>query len=146
MTTEVSEHAPTATVWDLQAAMVRMPQAEVETDHYFADGMYCRVVKHAKDVLIVGKVHRREHLFIVASGSVAIIQDGAERRIYHAPTILVSQPGTKRAALALEDSVVVTVHRTDTTNLDEIESELTEPDATALFDARNQPKSLEYKT
>ena len=26
----------------LQAEMVKMPQAELQTEHYFSEGMYCR--------------------------------------------------------------------------------------------------------
>lgn len=130
----------------LQAAMSKMEQYVPETEHYFADGMYCRVVKRAAGVVIVGKVHKREHFYMVVQGSVAVIQDGAERKVYHAPSIIVSRPGTKRAVVALEDSVCLTVHRTDKTDLGEIEAELIEPDDTALFGPDNQLKALEHQT
>ena len=133
-----------ATVLDLARVMAEMPQAEVETDHYFADGMYCRVVTRKADTLIVGKTHKREHFYMVVSGAVAVIQDGAERKVYRAPSILVSQPGTKRAVYALEDSVCLTVHRTDKTDLDEIEAELIEPDELARFGADNRMR-LEHQ-
>ena len=132
-------------VMGLQAAMRDMPQVECETDHYFADGMYCRVVKRAGGVLIVGKVHKCEHFYMVVKGRVAVIQDGAEERVYEAPSVIVSKPGTKRAVLALEDSVCLTVHRTDKTDLSEIEAELIEPDAGALFGPDNKAKALEHK-
>lgn len=135
-----------ATVHDLQRAMAAMPQYVPETEHYFADGMYCRVVKRAAGVLIVGKVHKREHFYMVVQGAVAVIQDGAERKVYHAPAIIVSQPGTKRAVLAIEDSVCLTVHRTDKTELSEIEAELIETDGEALFGPDNQLRALEHQT
>lgn len=137
---------PVANVADLQRAMLDMPQYVPETTHYFADGMYCRVVKREAGVLIVGKVHKREHFYMVVKGAVAVIQDGAERRVYEAPSIIVSKPGTKRAVIALEDSVCLTVHRTDLTDLDAIEAEIIEPDETALFGPGNQVKSLEHQT
>lgn len=130
----------------LQAAMATMEQYVPETQHYFADGMYCRSVFRPAGCLIVGKVHKREHFYMVVQGSVAVIQDGAERKVYHAPSIIVSRPGTKRAVIALEDSVCLTVHRTDKTNLAEIEVELIEPDDTALFGADNMPRALEHHT
>ena len=141
----VIEQPNAATVADLQRVMTDMPQYVPETEHYFADGMYCRLVKRAAGVLIVGKVHKREHFYMVVQGAVAVIQDGAERRVYEAPSIIVSRPGTKRAVLAIEDSVCLTVHRTDLTDLDEIEAELIEPDETALFNSGNQVKSLEHQ-
>ena len=128
-------------VWRLQKAMSSLPQAELVTTHYFADGMYARVLARPAGTLIVGKVHKREHFYIVTKGRVQVVTDEGTT-ILEAPTVLVSKPGTKRAVLALEDSVCMTVHRTDKTDLDEIEVELLEPDQTALFDARNNVKEL----
>lgn len=146
MTQDVTEvRDVSASVMALQNVMREMPQVALETQHYFADGMYCRVVPRPAGVLIVGKVHKREHFYMVVKGSVAVIQDGTERRVYEAPAIIVSRPGTKRAVIALEDSVCLTVHRTDKTDLAEIESEIVEPDDTALFGPDNTLKSLEHK-
>lgn len=127
----------------LQKAMLEMPQTELETVHYFADGMYCRAVIRPKGTLIVGKVHKKEHFYIVAKGSVEVASD-TETTIHHAGEVLVSTPGTKRAVLALEDSICMTVHRTDKTDLDEIEKEIVEEDSTALFDSRNKLKALSW--
>ena len=146
MTQDVTEvRDVSASVMALQNVMREMPQVALETQHYFADGMYCRVVPRPAGVLIVGKVHKREHFYMVVKGSVAVIQDGTERRVYEAPAIIVSRPGTKRAVIALEDSVCLTVHRTDKTDVAEIESGIVEPDDTALFGPDNTLKSLEHK-
>ena len=131
----------TADVWKLQEEMLKMPQASVETFHYFAEGMYARVVPRTAGTLIVGKVHKREHFYIVAKGRVQVGHD-----VYEAGTIMVSRPGTKRAVLALEDSVCMTVHRTNRKNITKIERDLVEPDPTAYFDALNQPKRKELKS
>ena len=126
---------------ELQQAMREMPQAALPTWHYFADDMYARVLPRAAGTLIVGKVHRREHFYIVAKGRVQVACDDTVCE-YEAGAVVVSRPGTKRAVLALEDSVCLTVHRTDERDLDEIERELVEPDETALYDARNELKGL----
>lgn len=128
-------------VFALQKAMMDLPQVELETEHYFADGMYARVIAREKDTVIVGKVHKREHFYIVMMGGVRVTTDEGVKDIW-APAVIVSKPGTKRAVLALEDSVCMTVHRTDKTELDEIEEELIEPDPLALFDSWNKPKEL----
>lgn len=117
----------------LQDAVSRLPQVELQTDHYFADGMYARVVTRLKGTVIVGKVHKREHFYIVAKGRVQV-----GKEVYEAGTVIVSQPGTKRAVYALEDSVCLTVHRTKKRNLDAIERQLIEPDRKALFDSSNK--------
>lgn len=134
---------PSDAVFALQAAMRDMPQVAIETQHLFADGMYARIVPRLAGTLIVGKMHKREHFYIVACGRVAVSDGDGPAVEYGAGTVLVSKPGVKRAVLALEESVCLTVHRTDSTNLDEIEAELVERDETALFDARNHPRALE---
>jgi len=123
----------------LQQAMREMPQTELQTDHYFADGMYARVLSRSAGTLIVGKVHKKEHFYIVAKGKVQVAS-GDDVRTYDSGSVIVSKPGTKRAVLALEDSICLTVHRTKKRDLDKIEHELVIPDQTALFDARNKLK------
>ena len=63
-------------------------------------------------------------------------------RRLQAGDVIESKPGTKRVTMAVVDSIGMTVHKTDKTDLDEIEAELIEPDETALFDARNQLKPM----
>ena len=52
--------------------------------------------------------------------------------------IIESKPGTKRVTMALTDAIGVTVHRIDKQDLNEIETELIEPDITALFNSSNK--------
>ncbi len=130
----------TALVRRLQAEMADLPQLELETLHFFCDGMYARVVARPAGALIVGKVHKKPHFYIVTKGRVAVTDGDGPAREYGAGAVIVSQPGTKRAVLALEDSICMTVHRTDKKNLEKMEKELIEPDATALFDATNRRK------
>lgn len=117
--------------------MSKLPQATLETKHYFADGMYCREVARPAGCTIVGKVHKKEHLYIIAFGTVTIVGDGY-RDTVTGPKVIVSKPGTKRAVYAHTDAVCMTVHRTDQTDLNEIEKELIESDDKALFDASNR--------
>ena len=57
--------------------------------------------------------------------------------------IIESKAGTKRVTLALSDAIGITFHKTEKTDLDEIEAELIEPDKLALFDANNKLKDSE---
>lgn len=124
---------------ELQKEAAKLPQAQLFTEHFFADGMYARVLFRPADTLIVGKVHRREHLYIIASGEVTVIGNGVKERIL-GPRVIVSSPGTKRAVYSHTDATCITVHRTDERDLDKIEAELVEEDETAMFDARNELK------
>jgi hypothetical protein len=125
---------------DLQAAAAKLPQCELLTEHFFADGMYCRSLFRPADTLIVGKVHKAEHFYIIASGTVTIVGDGY-RETVTGPKVIVSKPGTKRAVYAHTDATTMTVHRTDETDLEKIEAELIEEDESACFNAYNQLKN-----
>ena len=124
----------------IQAAISQMEQYEPETNHYFHGGMYCREVKRCEGALIVGKVHKKEHFYVVASGTVAVSQEGEPAKKITGPAVIKSSPGTKRAVLALTDAVCMTFHRVDSGTVEEAEKELVEDDSTAMFDAFNRVK------
>ena len=124
----------------LQAEMVKMPQAELQTEHYFSEsGMYCRKVFRPAGTLIVGKVHKHHHLFLCAMGEIIAWTENGMKRL-KAGDVVESKPGTKRVTLAVTDAIGMTVHRTDKTDLDEIEAELVELDETSMFDSGNNLK------
>lgn len=123
----------------LQSEMMMMPQADLPTEHYFSDGMYCRKVRRPAGTLIVGKVHKKDHFFLCAAGEIIAWSEKGMITL-RAGDIIESKAGTKRVTLAVEDSIGVTFHRTDKTDLEDIEAELIEPDDTALFDAHNKLK------
>jgi hypothetical protein len=128
----------------LQVAVSQMPQQEVPTTHTFADGIYVRQMRVKAGCVIVGKVHRQLHAFILQKGEMVLTGDGQDSRRVKAPAMMVSQPGVKRAAVALTDCVVTNVHIADLTDIAAIEREQTEPDPTALFDAYNHLKALKH--
>lgn len=142
MDLELISKAPSREQIDrLQAEMAKLPQAELETEHFFSPGMYLRRVYRPAGTLIVGKVHKKPHFFLCAKGEIIAWTEKGMRRL-QAGDVVESQPGTKRVTLAVTDSIGVTVHLTDKTDLDEIEQELVEPDDLALFDSSNKLKQI----
>jgi len=134
------EYVPTRAEIDrLQKEMSVMPQAELETEHYFSGGMYCRKLTRPAGTLIVGKVHKKDHFFLCAKGEIIAWSEGGMRHLY-AGDVICSKPGTKRVTLAVTDAIGITFHKTNKTNLDKIEKELIEPDELALFDSANKLK------
>ena len=121
--------------------MVKMPQAELQTEHYFSEGMYCRKLIRPAGTLIVGKIHKKSHFFLCAKGEIIAWTESGMRTLQPGD-IIESQPGTKRVTYAISDAIGITVHKTDKTDLDEIEAELIEPDETALFDSSNKLKEF----
>ena len=121
----------------LQAEILQMPQCQdMVTSHYFNGGMYCRKLWMPAGTVIVGKIHREAHFFLCSGGEVIAWSETGMRHMMPGD-VIESQPGTKRVILALTDAIVINVHKTDKTDLDEIEAELLEPEPAALFDAGN---------
>jgi quercetin dioxygenase-like cupin family protein len=125
----------------LQAEMVKMPQVELVTEHFFVPGMYCRRVYRPAGTLIVGKVHKQPHFFLCAKGEIIAWTEQGMKKL-QAGDVVECKPRTKRITLATQDSIGMTVHKTDKTDLDEIETELVEPDETAMFDSGNKLKAI----
>lgn len=126
---------------ELQRVMSTMPQAEgLITTHHFVPGQYLRKLWRPAGTVIVGKVHRAPHFFLCAMGEIAVSSGDGNWKTLNAGDVIESVPGTKRITVALTDAIGITVHKTDLTDLDEIEAELIEPDELALFDSKNELK------
>lgn len=125
-----------AKVIALEDEVRRLPQVELPTTHHFANGMYARVLELKAGYTIIGKVHKAEHLFILASGKLAVTVDD-QVMVLDAPMVVPSKGGVKRAGHALTDCVCINVHRTDLTDVALIEDELIEPDPKATYNALN---------
>jgi len=139
---EIIDETPTREQIDrLQNAMLAMPQAELVTEHQFSPGMYMRKLYRPAGTLIVGKVHKHPHFFLCAKGEIIAWSENGMKKL-QAGDVIESKPGTKRVTLAVTDAIGITIHRTDKTDLDEIEAELIEPDETALFDSSNKLKQI----
>ena len=129
-------------ILELQRAMMQLPQAEVITEHYFNNGMYVRKVHIKKDIIVAGKKHKTDHFFICVKGSIIQHTIDGTTTLY-AGDVLEVKSGIKRIVIALEDSIVLNIHRTDNTDLNELENELIEYDIPSLFDADNKLKFVE---
>ena len=133
-----------ATVEALQAAMLELPQYEPPTEHVFHGGMYCRQVTIPAGCTIVGKKHKQDHLFMVVSGEVRIVDDGQAQTLT-APAVLQSKTGVKRAIYAITDTVFLTVHATPAKDVEQAEQMLVEPDENSPFTIGNKLKIVELE-
>ena len=115
----------------LEKQMIKAPETiledgrpiELEVKHYFAPGVYARSVFIPAGALVTGKIHKTEHLNILAQGRIEISNLGESKEMV-APFIYVSPPGTKRAGYAHEDSLWITIHVTEETDLEQLENDL----------------------
>jgi hypothetical protein len=129
-----------AKVEALQVEVAKHDQYEAPTEHLFHGGMYCRQVWRPAGCLIVGKVHKKEHFYMVVFGTVAVTTDEGVKLIT-GPQVLCSKPGTKRAVYAETDALCMTFHRVESSTVEEVESELVEDDPLSMFSIGNKVKN-----
>ena len=142
----MSEVAERDKVLALQEELKHFPQVECPTFHHFCDGMYAREFHCPKDVVAVGKIHKRAGFFAVMSGTMLVTTNDVPR-VMKAGEFIITQPGTKRAVFGIEDSVCVTFHRVDSgTDMAAIEKELIEFEPGAMLDYDNKVKPLEIES
>jgi quercetin dioxygenase-like cupin family protein len=124
----------------LQSEVSKYEQYEAPTEHFFHGGMYCRQVWRPAGCVIVGKVHKKEHFYMVVFGTVIVTTDDGVKRIT-GPQLLCSSPGTKRAVYAETDALCMTIHRVESNDVETVESELVKDDPLSMFAVGNKVKN-----
>jgi hypothetical protein len=111
-----------AKILRLQDAMLAEPeQVECSVEHIFAPGLYARQMLIPKGTVIVGKIHKHAHVNTISKGRCSVMTEFGPKEIA-APCTFVSEPGTKRVVVALEDVIWTTYHPTEETDLEKIEA------------------------
>lgn len=111
---------PNLIVADLEKEMLEMPQADCPVAHHFGPGIYIREVTLPAGIFAVGHAQRYEHLNIMLTGKVAIV-DGDQVRVLEAPLIFTGKPGRK-VGYVLETCVWQNVYATNETDIDTLEA------------------------
>lgn len=119
----------------------RVASGEVQPDdspvkHYFSPidenygcCTYAREILLRKGSLVIGKIHRHQHLNIISKGKVTVFTEFGKKEL-EGPCTFVSEVGLKRAVYAHEDTIWTTIHLTahaGEENLDKIEDEVIAP-------------------
>lgn len=105
---------------------------ELPLKHSFAPGIYVREIFIPKGYVLTGKIHRHPHPNFLMKGEVIVVTEHKGRQHLKAPLSMISEAGTKRAVMALEDTVWITVHATEETDLQKIEDYVIAPSYEAL--------------
>ncbi len=113
-------------IYELQSAIATsgLPDAECPLQHSFIDGVYVRTIRIPAGTVLVGKIHKHSHANILSQGEVVVFTENGGREHLKGPLTMTSPAGCKRAVLALTDATWTTIHRTDSTDLAEIEREV----------------------
>jgi hypothetical protein len=90
---------------------------------------YARQIFIPKGTVAFGKIHRHSHHNFLMQGCLSVVTEHGKEYL-RAPHVFVSEPGTKKAVYAEEDTILVTVHMTrfrGEDELEKIEKELVSP-------------------
>lgn len=92
--------------------------------HTFAPGVYVREIEIPAKTIVVGKIHKHEHPNFLMKGRVSVFTESGGVEELEAPLSMISPAGTKRVVYAHEDTVWITVHVTESQDLEEIEEQV----------------------
>jgi hypothetical protein len=135
-------------ILDLEKALSNAPgavfgdSAMLPLKHSFAPGVYVREIFIPKGSILTGKIHRHAHPNFLMKGEVIVVTEKSGRERLKAPLSMISEAGTKRAIIALEDTVWVTVHVTNETDLKKIEDYVIAPTYEDLLPATTAPAQI----
>lgn len=115
-------------VMDLEKFVSSLPDTKFGDDvapleHTFVDGAYIRKITMPAGQLVISKIHKVTHPYFVMSGEVDVLTENGMQRI-KAPYHGITKAGTKRVLLTHTETVWITVHVTNETDLDKIEKEI----------------------
>ena len=82
---------------------------EPEPVNFFCKNLYARWLEIPANSFVIGRIHKYEHLFMVASG-VATVIDATGTHERAAPWMAVSPMGAQRIIHAVTDTIICTFH------------------------------------
>lgn len=110
---------------------------------------YARQMFIPKGTVIIGKIHKHQHLNFIMQGKVSVSTEHG-KKVIEAPASFVSEVGLKRAVHAEEDTIWVTIHLTkycSEEELNKVEEEVISPtyDEIGLLSSVEALNKLENK-
>lgn len=124
---ELTQQQAHARVDAVHRMCLRYPPADLPVTHRFTPGLYAREIFMPAGSLVVSKIHKTEHPFVVLSGAVRVWDAQTGVQELSAGQVGITQPGTRRVLFIREDCRWVTFHPTTKTDVAEIEAEIIEP-------------------
>lgn len=115
--------------------------------HKFADEIYVREIHIPKGIVLTGKIHLHKHPNFLMKGKVIVFTESGGEETLEAPQSIISEAGTKRVVLTLEDTIWVTVHSNpkNIQDTDEIEKFVIAPTYQEYEKFRKSKKGFKQK-
>jgi hypothetical protein len=86
--------------------------------HRFTPGLYIREIFMPAGAIVVSRIHRFEHPYVMSMGRCAVYIDGDGWRELRAPHTGITLPGTRRLLAIFEDTIWTTFHLNPTEERD----------------------------
>jgi hypothetical protein len=87
-----------------------LPALELPLRHFFADGVYVREIFMPAGAVVVGHIHKHEHVAIMQTGDISIYDETGLQRM-KGPHTFISKAGIKRALYIHSNTLFTTIHR-----------------------------------
>jgi hypothetical protein len=119
----------------------RFPDAKYPNTakHHFSGNLYAREYFLARNALCLGRVHKFDHIAVVARGDVSVISKDGWFRL-KAGSILESKAGSQRLVFGHEDTLFVTIHNATRA----ADAGRSDDDPEKMMDALTSPSKREY--
>lgn len=117
--------------------------------HSFTPGLYMRTMNAPAGCVVTGGIHKTQHPFVMTKGRMLLFSVGTGWVDIVAPYSGITQPGTRRVAIILEDTEWTTYHPTELTDLDQLWDHLIlkrDAHINAALEYKAQLKQLEQST
>lgn len=127
-----AEHIP---IYRFEEALRVFPQIDIPVHHDFCKGIYARSIIIPAGTMLTGAVHKDECFFLVRNGCILITTDDKPVKA-ESGFMVMAKAGSKRAGVALVDTLVTTFHSNpeELREPDEIWNKFTVPDPDNLID------------
>jgi hypothetical protein len=134
----VTEISMNDKIQTLKAAAQNLPQVVMPTKHFLCDEMYLRQIMIPAGTAFVGRRQKKPHYFMCLRGGAMMTAEDESIFKIEAGMVFMCFPGSQRVGLTYEDTIFVTVHRTQETMLKNIEDDCVEFDSTDRYGTGNE--------
>jgi len=105
----------------LEKEMLKMPQADCPVVHHFGNGIYMREVRLSKGLICIGHKQKKEHLNVMLTGRVMMLDSDGNLNEVKAPFIK-NSPAGRKVGFVLEDTVWLNIYSTNETDIETLEN------------------------
>jgi hypothetical protein len=107
--------------------LAKCPPVEMPLSHCFTPGIYSRTIVMPQGSMVISKIHKTEHQYVVLSGEVSVWTEAEGVVHIKAPFVGVTKPGTRRILFVHQTCTWITFHPHASRDVDEIERDIIEP-------------------